>query len=98
MEILQDQVYEEQAHESVDPEVPAEEITVFEATEHPVTPRNGHYSEQTGHRERGLMNRAMRLIASRSVDVDESADVVSRGQLYLDRRLHVARYPRDGRR
>lgn len=80
---------------SEDRDLPYSADETLPIIEIPEEPHNAHYSEQRGHFERGVMHRAMVIANSRG---DIEADVVSRGQLYLDRRLHVARFPRDGRR
>lgn len=50
-----------------------------------------HSSDQKGHFERGLVNRA---IAEASLQ----GDVVARGQIYIDRRHQAPKYPQDGKR
>ena len=53
--------------------------------------RNEHYSVQRGHQERGIMNRAI-------AEASTQTDVISRGQLYIERRIHMPRYTSDGRK
>lgn len=92
----QDQEYSEE-FQAVDAEdhrdVPTETILI-EAETQPLS-HNGHYSDQVGHRERGIFHRAMMAVEALA---QAEPDVVSRGQLYIERRKYVPRFPRDGKR